>query len=227
MKKKTVVSVTAVAMLFAVSLFFVGGTYARYVSEFDGEAKVDVAAWKVSLSGGDGAEEGNIDLTLTADENDNVVKDKIAPSVSASGTLEVDLDGTEVAVDLFVDVDENAIKNALTTAGVKDVTNSDISLEITAKGKEGATNVLNHMSGSGTKDTPYVITLPEGHTSGFTTGDVVEITVKVTWENQDVNSADHTKIGEKAGESGSLTLSVPVKLYVVQHILESNYNPGV
>ena len=212
-------------MLFAVSLFFIGGTYARYVDEFDGTAKADVAAWGVKLTEGDGVKSGKIDLTLTPDSSDDVVTGKIAPGISASGKLEVDLEGTEVAVDLFAEVEEEAIKNALSTAGVEDVTNSDISIEITAKGKDGSTNVKNVLSGEGKQSNPYVISLPEGHTKAFEAGDAVEFTVKVSWTNQDTNSADHTKIGKKSADS-PLTLSIPVKLYAVQHILSSNYSPA-
>ncbi len=228
MNKKNVMSITVVAMLFAVSLYFIGGTYARYADKFEGEAKVGIAAWKVSLSGGESAGK-TITLPLTTDDNTDVVKGKIAPSVTASGTLEIDLEGTEVAVDLLVDVDEQAIKSALTTAGINDVQNNDISLQIEAKGKDRAPNVQAVLSGTGKQASPYVIMLPEGQANGFESGDAVEVTVKVTWKNDDSHSTEDTKIGTQAAESGAeeggLTLKVPVKLYVVQHINQNNFDP--
>ena len=49
MQKRTVISVIVVAMLLVISLYFVGGTYTRYVSEYTGTAKTQVAKWNVTL----------------------------------------------------------------------------------------------------------------------------------------------------------------------------------
>ncbi len=224
MKKKTVGSVMAVAMLFAISLFFVGGTYARYVSTFDGTGSVDIAKWAVALkNGGEAVDEKEFELTLKAVDNEHVVTGKIAPSVTATGEVEVELNGTEVSVDVISSISETAVKDALTQLGVVNTDNNDISVAVTVAKDEGATNIK-EITGNGSEATPYLVAL-NSNANGFGETDKIKVTVTVTWTNTDANSTTHTEIGEKAA-TGSATLKVPFKLQIVQHIEGQKYTPA-
>ena len=214
MDKRTVKLVMIVAIVLTVALYFIGGTYARYVSTFEGTGEVDVAAWQVKLN--EGSDE--LTLSLTADSNEDVVSGKIAPSYSASGEVSVDLKGTEVSVDVIAEVDESKIQSALSEAGI-DV--ESITTEVTAEKDPSAS--FDEPQGKGTKDQPYVVKLKEN--KAFGENDKLKVTITVKWDNKDdAKSTTDTAGGKKAAE-GELKLSIPVKLYVVQHIAEKKYEP--
>lgn len=220
MKKKNVISITVIAMLFAVALYFVGGTYARYVSKFDGEGSVAVAKWAVQLTPGGDSMSLNLETELVQDD---VVADKIAPGGKAQGKVSLALNGTEVAVDVFATVNEEKITQAINSAlGGDSVSNSDIKVTAKVQAAEGASNLAGKTSGSGTKDDPFVIKLPNGG-SAFDDSDIIEVSIEVTWTNDDEHSDDHTKIGKKAD---SLTnLKIPVTVHAVQHLKSQKYTP--
>ena len=209
----------AVAMLFAISLFFVGGTYARYVSTFDGTAKVGIAKWAVKLGEGDSEA---LDLTLTPEATTGYVVDgKIAPSYSANGTAEIDLEGTEVAVGIIAEVDQTKIAAKLKELGF-DTNASDIQTKVTVEKGDGA-GEFTVGGGDGSQASPYTITLPGN--AAFASGDKVKVTVKVTWSNaDDEHNEEHTKVGE--GATADKQLEVPVTLHVFQYIQSESYTPA-
>lgn len=208
MNKRTVISIIVVAMLLVVSLYFISGTYARYAGKFTGTGTVDIAKWQVKLNGG---EADSFDLTLsTDDEKTDVVKGKIAPGHGASGTAEISLEGTEVAVDLKAEIDTEAIADALETAGF--TSNSDnIKTEITVTKAQDAGEF--QITG-GAEGAAYTIALPTGG-GAFGANDKVTAKITVTWDNDDDSeiSAD-TTVGKQAQQG----VEIPVKLYVYQHI---------
>ncbi len=216
MKKKTVVSVMVVAMLFAVSLFFVGGTYARYADKFTGTGSVEIAKWAVKLA--EGSEGKNMTLKLTPDAApEYVVNDKIAPSYSASAKAEINLNGTEVAVGVIAEADKEQLAQKLTALGFV-AHSDDIQLKLEVKGKDGGATV--EPGGAGTSENPYVIKLTDG--AAFGEEDVIEVTIKVTWDNaEDANNEEHTSVGTKGG-----TLEIPVNVHVFQYIDANSYNPA-
>lgn len=212
MDKKTVKLVIVVAMLLVIALYFVGGTYARYASEYNGTASLNVAKWATKIKGDEVGENTTLTLNFTTEDNDNVVSGKIAPEVTATAKAEIDLEGTEVAVDVLIagtqgDL-ENAISSAVESLGMEA---GDISIkaEVTA---EGSASSKVQATEEGKK---YQIDLPD-KSSGFTKGNsIVTISIKVTWKNNDDHNTNDTSAGKTAG-----TLSVPVKLTVQQHIDE-------
>ena len=210
MRKRTVGSAVAVCMLVAFSFYFIGGTYARYTTDFTGTAKLNVAKWATKVKDG-AAESTDLTLNFTTEENPNVVSGKIAPDVTATAKAEIDLEGTEVAVDVLLKSGEGSIEDAVNTAvadlGMK-ASDIKFELEVKLEGDEGGSKVTETTPGE-----EYKITLPDA-ASGFTDGNsIVTVNLKVTWTNNDTNSADDTAAGKKAGE-----LSIPVKVTVQQHI---------
>lgn len=191
MTKRTAKLIIAVLMILAVCLYFIAGTYARYTSSITGNAKVDVAKWAVAFKNGQTKLENNFDLTFTVDKNDNVVSNKIAPETTATAKITVDLTGTEVAVAYNAKVTDTSLTNFFGAS--KD----DVTVTTTAKV-------------NGTEDTTGKIALPEG---GFTSENgQVEITVKLTWKNNDDHNESDTTAGTTAG-----TLTLPVELTVSQY----------
>lgn len=190
MTKRTAKLIIAVLMILAVCLYFIAGTYARYTSSITGNAKVDVAKWAVAFKNGDATLANKFDLTFTVDKNDNVVSNKIAPATTATATITVDLDGTEVAVKYAAEVTETDLATFFGDSA------SDVKVTTTAKVNK-------------TEDTTGKIALPTG---GFTSENgKVEITVKLTWTNNEAHNVSDTTVGTTAG-----TLTLPVTLTVSQ-----------
>ena len=216
MKKKTVVSVTVVAMLFAVSLYFVGGTYARYVSEFTGEGTVSIAKWAVKL-GAESGSESEMSLNLTAQNAAGfVVEGKIAPSYKATGNVEIDLNETEVAVDVIAEIDKDQIAEDLTALGMTTYA-TDIQVKATVTPQGAGVSV--EAGGEGTQEKPYVIKLPND--LAFGEDAKLSVAIEVTWDNaQDKHNDEHTAVGQKGG-----SITIPVELHVVQHIEDNLYTP--
>ena len=208
MKNKTVKTLMVVAMLFTLSLYFIGGTYARYTGDYTGSGEVNVAEWAVKLDGQQ-ASQKEMDLTFTPKENTDVVKDKIAPGSTAEAEVTIDLEGTEVAVEVMVEAKED-LQAALQPLGLNaDEITFTSTLEIS--GSAGVSK-----TGTGEKDSPYVITLPT--TGAFQSDDKLHMTLTLEWTNNDKNDTVDTAAGEK--EEGQRTITVPVTVTVQQHIGE-------
>lgn len=201
MKKKTAKTTILVLMLLALSLYFIGGTYARYATEFTGEGTTDVAYWNVALKNNGTAVTEDFELALTKAADDYVVADKIAPAATVSGNLALDLNGTEVAVKVSVEVDEDELKDVAEELGIDP---DDITAEIELSGGTGSATV------EGTAATGYKIKLPSRAAFTSTNGQYT-ITVKITWTNNENNEEDTT-----AGKTSGAELTVPITVTVEQ-----------
>lgn len=100
--KKSVVAASMVSGLALVaSLAFVGGgTYARYVATAEGNGSAEVAKWAVNVTNANESETGEFNLEFDAENNADIVTGKIAPGVTATGYVDIDLTGTEVSVEI-------------------------------------------------------------------------------------------------------------------------------
>ncbi len=208
MNNKTVKTLMVVAMLFTLSLYFIGGTYARYIGEYTGNATASVAKWKVQLNG-KSAEETSMDLTFTPTKSEYVVDGKIAPGSSSTAEVKLDLDGTEVAVDVIAEVTESTLQEKLTELGL---TSSEIKFKSEFVGGGQASS----SEGNGSKENPYVVKLPSNQ--AFSTEDTITIKLTLEWGNDEAHNSEDTKAGKNAETLGEI--SVPVKLTVRQHIDE-------
>lgn len=193
MKKSSITAIIVLLMVLTVCLYFISGTYARYADEYSGTAKVDVAKWAVSVTDGTEALTNNFTLPFTVETNANVVEGKIAPGSTAKATIELDLTGTEVAVDFGATIDEDELATVFGDSA-EDV---NLTTSITGAATSGATTTIN---------------LPSGQAFDASNGKVkIELTLE--WTNNDSNNLSDTKIGN-AGE----TLHIPVDITVQQHI---------
>lgn len=206
MKKREAKLTIVVVMLLVLALYFVGGTYARYASKFEGVGTVKVAKWAVALKYGQTSISDNFNVELTTESNANVVTNKIAPSYTASGKIAVDLSGTEVAVEVTAEVDETKL-NSLPTQIKALYDTGRIKLTATVE-KADSSNLTVTSTG--------VVSLPDA-TNGFTgTDTVVNVVVKAEWVNAPENDTNNG-LDTAAGENVT-TFSIPVKLTVQQHI---------
>lgn len=194
MKKNTARLTTAVAMLFVLALYFVGGTYARYASDFSGSGKVEIAKWAVALKNDQDSATTIADLDFVVQSNENVVPGKIAPGVTATATVIVDLTGTEVAVDL--------------TANEVDISSQ---LAHYFGGNASDIVVTTDLTGATTSTGKSTIDLI-GKEAFTSTNGKVTMTITVEWENNENNISD-TAVGETVE-----SLTIPVTLTVQQHI---------
>ena len=198
--KKNKVKYSIIALLIlAIAVFMIAGTYSRYASIGQADANVQVAKWAVAIT----ADNGNKDLTqyqtqtqditFVVEPNANVVAGKVAPSTKATATAELDLTGTEVAVDFTATIDESQI------SGLP----SYDKLVLTTKMGD---TVL-------TSGKPQLIELENN--SAFTAANGKKtITLTLEWKNDDENNADDTQMGVDAG-----TIVVPVTFEARQHLV--------
>lgn len=193
MTKRTVKTIIAVLIIFAICLYFISGTYARYTTSVGATAKVSVAKWAVALKQGVSEIKEDTELTFTVNNNKNVVEGKIAPAVTAVSTVEVDLTGTEVAVDFEAIVNDKAI------ASIFGASASSVS----------ATTAVTGGQVSGTTST---LALPDGQAFTSSNGKVT-LKITLTWKDVEAKNSSDTEVGKTAG-----TLQIPVTLNVQQHI---------
>lgn len=184
--------IVVIALLLAI--YLIGSTYARYSTQGVGSANISIAEWHVSIKNGDTTlNSTSQDIPFEVQSNTFVVPGKIAPAVTATATIELDLAGTEVAVDFDAVIDDSAIADIGASA-------DKISLTTTV---DGTTYT------SGTSQTINLIN-NEAFTS---TNGKKTVVLTVTWENDDNNNPDDTTMGTAGG-----TISIPVTLTAKQHI---------
>lgn len=179
--------------------YLISSTYARYSTEGKADGKVDIAKWAVVMTADDGGAaltSTTRDITFTVQSNDNVVPNKIAPAVTAVATIELDLTGTEVAVD-FTPTIGSYTPSTLPSADKIKLTSA---VEGTKDNKVGSSNYI-----------------PLVDNKAFTAENgKKKVTLTLTWANDDKNNANDTATGMLA--DGSRTITIPVTLTVQQHI---------
>ena len=198
-----------VAIVLVALIAIIGGTYARYSSTFNATAKIDAAKWNVALKGSNNGtdvalEETTKEITFVVNESDYVVANKIAPSITATATLELDLTGTEVGVDFLAEIDKANITgidpDKLTLSAADENGNVESAIEYKLPSKQAFS----------AENGKHTITLTLTWNNEGTT------TFADTDEGKIAKDVEDTAIGTKA--DGKRTITVPVKLRVAQHI---------
>lgn len=190
--KRAIFAVIALLLV----VYLISSTYARYSTVGKGTGTIQVAKWNVAITADDGTVLNSTTqpITFEVQSNTNVVSGKIAPAVTAVAEVELDLTGTEVAVDFDAVIDDSAIS----TLGA-----SSDKLSLTVK-VDGATYT------SGTSQKIDLV----GDKAFTAANGKKTVTLTLTWENDDpANNPDDTTMGEAAP-----TLTIPVTLTAKQHI---------
>jgi len=195
MRKSKVRETVIALVILAIALFFIAGTYARYSTQGVASGSLPVAKWAVAITSDDGKTLSSTtqDITFTVQSNTNVVSGKIAPAVTAVAEIELDLTGTEVAVDF------DAVIGSLTSSGsTASLDKMTLTTEV-----DGTTYT------SGTAQTINLV----GDSAFTAANGKKKVTLTVTWENDETNNADDTTMGTTAP-----TITIPVTLTAKQHI---------
>ena len=186
----------AIIILIALVLlvYIIGVTYARYSTQGLATASTDVAKWAVVIKNGNTTLSSTTqNIPFVVQSNQYVVPGKIAPAVTATATVELDLTGTEVAVDFDAVIDNSALATIGASAD-KLVFSTEV---------DGTTYT------SGTSQL-----IPLVNNAAFTSANGKKtVTLILTWENDDNNNPDDTTMGEAAP-----TINIPVTLTAKQHI---------
>ena len=190
-KRKRVRNWIIIAIILLLVVFLIAGTYARYSTTGKADATAEIAKWAVAIkSGNTTLSSTSQDITFTVQSNSNVVPGKIAPAVTATAEVELDLTGTEVAVDFTATV------GTLTPSNLP----SSDKITLTSSVDGGA---------AGTTQT-----IPLVNNAAFTSSNgKKKVTLTLEWENDDNNNSDDTSTGTTGG-----TITIPVTLTAVQHI---------
>lgn len=185
---------TLMALVMFLLVAVIAGTYARYSNEGKANGNIQGAKWAVTIkSGNTELNSTTRDITFEVKDNANVVPGKIAPGVTAVAEVELDLTGTEVAVDFDAVID----KNDLNSFGAS---SDKLSLTVEVDGNTYT---------SGTSQTINLV-----NNSAFTEENgKKKVTLTLTWENDDDNNANDTTTGIAAPN-----LTIPVTLTAQQHI---------
>lgn len=169
-------------MFILVALYFVSGTYARYTSSITANAKVSTANWAVAFKKGSDAITKDTVLTFEVQKNANVVNGKIAPGTTATATINLDLTGTEVAVDYTASINAEALEETLGE-----------NVKVTVNNSDSATGTVN-INNDGTA-------LDKNS---------VEILISITWVDNNTAEANESDISA-AGQT-DLVLPVTLKV---------------
>ena len=181
MTKTTRKAIIFMIMLVIVSLYFVSGTYARYTSKITGNTTVSTAAWAVAFKQGNAPITDISNLTFKVEGNSNVVTGKIAPGMTATATINLDLTGTEVAVDYTATIDSSALKD--------EFGDSAENITVTVNGKTNETGTISLVNDA-------AFTEENG---------IVPIEISITWTGDDAND---TALAGKTDIELPVTLTV-------------------
>lgn len=199
-RKSTVKKGAFAAIVLAVLVAVIGGTYSRYVSTANGSGDVNIAKWKVAVNDTDiTTAVGTFDLSFTAN-NADTVPNKVAPGGEAVAYIDVDLSGTEVSVEVACALASDS------AAKLTEVFGADYADKVTvAVGtpvlKENATNMT-------LDEATKVIKVGNAAMSG-----TVRVPITLKWTDDEANNAADTNTG--ALQNG---VTIPVSLTIQQHI---------
>lgn len=95
---KTRIKIMLVFMSLALTVSLMSNTYSRYVADTTGSLEVQFAKWKILVNETDitSGNVSSIELTPVVDANENVAKNKLAPS--SEGYFDIEIDPTDVEV---------------------------------------------------------------------------------------------------------------------------------
>lgn len=109
--KKTIYSLLVIFSL-TLCVFFITESYAKYLTSTEGNAKMNVARWKIIVNNEDIKNNSSLttQITPTFLGNDNIAENVIAPT--SEGYFDLIIDATEADVsfkyNIDIDVDENS-----------------------------------------------------------------------------------------------------------------------
>lgn len=179
--KKSKIKILIILLILSVEvcLYFVAGTYSKYVSTSESDTATRIAKWAVKLGNVDlagGEKDFSSELILETTNMAKVKSGTIAPNTTIKGDFTIDPNGTEVAIKYKLLLGDIYYKNPKTGEIVtNDIPNVKVTT-VTSNVGELVENTIGTYEGKIDLD-----------------GNAVTITIEAEWESTD-NEID-TKIG--------------------------------
>lgn len=178
-KSKIKILIILLILYVEVCLYFVAGTYSKYVSTSEADTATRIAKWAVKLGNVDlagGEKDFSSELILETTNMAKVKSGTIAPNTAVKGNFTIDSNGTEVAIKYKLLLGDIYYKNPKTGEIVtNDIPNVKVTT-VTSNVGELVENTIGTYEGKIDLD-----------------GSAVTITIEAEWESTD-NEID-TKIG--------------------------------
>ena len=201
-KKVSILFLIAVVLL-AVTLIYVGLTYARYTGTVTGTGEAQVAEWAAVVGDADlaaGDTTMTAPLIFTPVANAHVATGKVAPATTATTTFDIDPTGAEVSMEYEFTL------GTITSDGTAPAPNKFTITKVEATYK-GTTSTITPASGK------YSGSIDLSGLAKLTVAEKVTVTVTVAWTNDEAENANDTLVGIEAPK-----LSIPVSVTVRQKI---------
>jgi hypothetical protein len=196
-RSKVIILGIIIILILELSIYFVAGTFSRYVSTAESSSSVRTAKWAVMLGNVDlagGEKDFSSELTLETTNSSNVATGTIAPNTSVQGSFTINPNGTEVAMKYTISLGTIYYKNVTTGENVTENTPNIKVSNITVSTGELTQNTDGTYSGNIDLD-----------------GQEVEITIPAEWES--TNDENDTLNGYEP-----VTVVIPVTVTVEQNI---------
>lgn len=182
--KAKIIAVTFI--IFVVSILLVNNNYAKYsnLSTLDNNETTD---WKVTITNDTRNLKDTQEISFKVEDNPNVVAGKIAPGCKAVATIEVNLVGTKVPVEIMTLVDESKLLKSMKLSAKIDGESYTI----------GSTKIIELENNAAfTEENGKKI-----------------ITLELEWMNNDNNNKNDTKIGIR-GETIKVPITINVSQHI-------------
>ena len=193
--KQILMIITLIVILFA--LYKIAQTYAVFYNEANGTITQKQANWIIKINNADissGVEKEFVVDQFECNENSHIMPGKIAPSVTGDFYITIDPTNTDVAVKYEIKMDKsNLVNEKIQILSIEEVENN-ISLTETEDGAYSAIMSLDDIKA----------------------GKINKIKVTISWENDEENNEEDTKIGTVKNP----TLQIPITINVSQYLGE-------
>lgn len=182
--KAKIIAVTFI--IFVVSVLLVNNNYAKYsnLATLDNN---EITDWKVTITNDTRYLKDTQEISFKVEDNPNVVAGKIAPGCKAVATIEVDLIGTKVPVEIMTLADESKLSETMKLSAKIDGESYTI----------GSAKVIELENNS-------VFTAENGKKV---------ITLEIEWLNNDSNNKNDTTFGVR-GEAIIVPITINVAQHI-------------
>ena len=192
--KKINILLACIALLF--SLLVIQDTFAKYLTDAEGEADMNIARWKILVNNKDIRNNSDISETITPTflENEHIAKNIIAPTSEGYFDIVIDPTDTDVSVRYDIGFDFSEFENTnITITSIQEINDKKIVK---------------------TGDNKYtgIITLDE-----ISAGTTNTIRVNIAWENNEENNEHDSNLSSVP----NTILNIPVTINVSQYLGET------
>lgn len=196
---KNKVKVLLFALVLVLFVSIIGTSAAFFLAEVSSSSKstitattpAQVAKWSVKVNGEDISASKELTLDYKTENNEFVADGKIAPDSTIYAEVELDLTGTEVAVDILGKVDTQVLASQIGSSKFITKLTLDNNIVLQEEAQDTPTLALDAVPG------------------------IHKVKITITWDNSDDQNSDSDTL---LGKSKNLIISLPTTLTIQQHI---------